>query len=248
MVVDSTRTTPSANCNCNWTFLPIHRLFHKRHHPSMPNRRSSSSKRGIRTSRHLWKRQRLLRHLRLPLLPRSIRPFFKTWSGAVRQNGGASRAQYSRSLATSVAVERSPVVRQPIPVVVIEHASTFPSAFQLFSLKTLFLCDLCIFSSVLKLTQPTTTFPTPSIFLFCCSLGAYFLGICHHCSPLILFYFSFIFLIPSLCALVLMNSTLILFSFFWYGTGPVRDDNSSASTLPSPIVAADPLGQKRPHL
>ena len=36
--------------------------------------------------------------------------------------------------------------------------------------------------------------------------------------------------------------------FFWYGTGPVRDDNLSVSTLPSPIVAVDPLGQKQLHL
>jgi len=41
----------------------------------------------------------------------------------VSQNGGASRARYSRSLASSVAVERSPVDRRPAPVVAIEHAS-----------------------------------------------------------------------------------------------------------------------------
>jgi hypothetical protein len=37
-------------------------------------------------------------------------------------------------------------------------------------------------------------------------------------------------------------------SSFWYGTGPAHDDSSSVSTLPSHIVAADPLGQKQPHL
>ena len=31
--------------------------------------------------------------------------------------------------------------------------------------------------------------------------------------------------------------------FFWYGTGPVRDDISSVSTLWSPNMAADPLAR-----
>ena len=39
------------------------------------------------------------------------------------QNSSVSRVQYNPSFATFVAVERSPVVRRPIPVVVIEHAS-----------------------------------------------------------------------------------------------------------------------------
>ena len=68
---------------------------------------------------------RLRHHLFRPrLLLRRIRPLLKkTWTGARRQNGGASPAQY-RSLATSVANERSPVGRQPTPIVAIKHAST----------------------------------------------------------------------------------------------------------------------------
>jgi hypothetical protein len=72
------------------------------------------------------------------------------------QNGGASRAQYSRSLATSVAVERSPVDRRPIPVVVIEHASTSSGTFNSFS--KIFV--LCVYFLMI------------SIYLFCCSHGA----------------------------------------------------------------------------
>jgi hypothetical protein len=75
----------------------------------------------------------------------------KTWSGAVRQNGGASRVQYSRSLASSVAVERSPVVRQPILMVVIEHASTSSSAFNLFS-KNFVFCAIFFSSGALTRT------------------------------------------------------------------------------------------------
>jgi hypothetical protein len=63
------------------------------------------------------------------------------------QNGGASRAQYSRWLASSVVVERSPVDRRPIPVVVIEHAST-SGAFNSF-IKNLF----CVFFSVVLIVH-----------------------------------------------------------------------------------------------
>jgi hypothetical protein len=110
------------------------------------------------------------------------------------------------------------------------------------SLKTLFrvfiyLLLWCLNSHSL---QQHSYFLMLSIFLFCCSHGEHFLGIRHRCSPL----FSYFLLFSSLCALVLTKSTSILY-FFRYGTGPVRDDSSSASTLQSPIVAADPLDQKQ---
>jgi hypothetical protein len=57
------------------------------------------------------------------------------------------------------------------------------------------------------------------------------------------FSFSSFLRFSSWCALV-----LTILHFFRYETGPVRDDSSSASTLQSPIVAADPLDQKQPPL
>jgi hypothetical protein len=70
-----------------------------------------------------------------------------------------------------------------------------------------------------------------------------------HTPPLLPFLIlvSFSLLFSSLCALMLTNFTLISFISFWYRTGPVRDDTSSASILQSPIVAAG-LGQKQGHL
>lgn len=119
----NTRTTTSYHCHPSPSpqiiALPFH--HHERRHPSMLRSSNSGGNRPSkgrgRLRRHPFRSRLLPRRIRLPLLK-------KTWSGAVRQNGGASRAQYSRSLATSVADERSPVGRRLTPVVAIEHAST----------------------------------------------------------------------------------------------------------------------------
>jgi hypothetical protein len=82
----------------------------------------------------------------------------------LRQNGGASRVQYSRSLASSVAVGRLPVDRRPIPVMVIEPASTSSGAFNSFS-KNFVLCVYLFFLRCL-ISQSTTTFPFSDAFYF----------------------------------------------------------------------------------
>jgi hypothetical protein len=89
-----------------------------------------------------------------------------------------------------------------------------------------------------------------SIFLFCCSRGAHSsIGIRHRCPRLFLLLFLIsVFLLFTVFVLVCPGADKLNNCTFWYGTGPVRDDSSSASTLQSPIVAADPLCQKQPRL
>jgi len=47
---------------------------------------------------------------------------------------------------------------------------------------------------------------------------------------------------------IMKRTDFFILPFILGNASPVRDDSSSASTLQSPIVAADPLCQKQPRL